>query len=198
MILSKKFAGSLVLCAAPFLAVAADDPGDAFFNKVDAPLTPQDQAALAIAKKWQGNSATMKPVAGAEGSVQFVFGAQQISVVCAVLQICDIELQAGEQVNNLNVGDPRFQIEPAISGVGESEVQHLIVKPLDVGLETMLVVTTNRRTYHIQLKSQRNNYMARVTFSYADDLMQKWKSNVEKKKKERDGNTLPSGEYLGN
>ena len=116
----------------------------------------------------------MKPVAGPEGSVRFVYGAQQINVVCAVLQVCDVELQPGEQVNNLNVGDPRFTVEPSISGVGAGEVQHLIIKPLDVGLDTSLVVTTNRRTYHIRLRSHRTEFMPRVGFTYTEDAVAKW------------------------
>jgi type IV secretion system protein VirB9 len=162
-------------------------------------LTPQEKAAVAIAQKWQVASATgMKPVAGPEGSVRFVFGAQQINVVCAVLQICDIELQPGEQVNNLNVGDPRFTVEPSISGVGAGEVQHLIIKPLDVGLDTSLVVTTNRRTYHIRLRSHRTEFMPRVGFTYTEDAVAKWDAIRTREVKEKQERTIPkTGEYLG-
>jgi type IV secretion system protein VirB9 len=140
----------------------------------------------------------MRPVTGPAGSVRFVYGAQPISVVCAVLQVCDIELQAGEQVNNLNVGDPRFTVEPAISDVGAGEVQHLIVKPLDVGLETSLVVTTNRRTYHIRLRSHRTEFMPRVNFIYTEDAVAKWETIRARAVKEKQERTLPkTGEYLG-
>ena len=33
-----------------------------------------------------------------------------------------------------------------------------------------MVVTTSRRTYHIQLKSHQTNYMARVGFEYPEDV----------------------------
>jgi len=118
--------------------------------------------------------------------------------VCAVLQVCDIELQPGEQVNNLNVGDPRFTVEPAISGVGAGEVQHLIIKPLDVGLETSLVVTTNRRTYHLHLRSHRTEFMPRVGFTYAEDAAAKWDAIKTREVKEKQERTIPkTGEYLG-
>ena len=115
----KKYVFAMILGASPLLALAAgDNPADAYFSKQNPVLTPQEKAAVAIAQKWQATSATgMKPVSGPEGSVRFVYGAQAINVVCAVLQICDIELQPGEQVNNLNVGDPRFTVEPSMSGV---------------------------------------------------------------------------------
>jgi P-type conjugative transfer protein TrbG len=86
-------------------------------------------------------------VAGSNGAIKFLFGAQQPSIVCAVLQVCDVALQPGEQVNSINLGDTaRWTVEPAITGSGATEVQHLIIKPMDVGLETSLVVTTNRRS----------------------------------------------------
>lgn len=195
-----KYFFAMLLGTLPMVVLAVNDnPADTYFSKQNPVLTPQEKAAVAIAQKWQAASATgMKPVSGPEGSVLFVYGAQQINVVCAVLQICDIELQAGEQVNNLNVGDPRFTVEPAISGVGAAEVQHLIVKPLDVGLETSLIVTTNRRTYHIRLRSHRTQFMPRVGFTYIEDAVAKWDALRNREVKERQERTMPkTGEYLG-
>jgi hypothetical protein len=60
----------------------------------------------------------------------------------SVAAVCDVELQAGEQVNSIHLGDTaRWSVEPAISGVGGNEVQHLIIKPHDVGLETSLIAS---------------------------------------------------------
>lgn len=176
-----------------------DDPADTYFSKQNPVLTPQEKAAIAIAQRWASANATgMKPVTGPEGSVLFMYGMQQINVVCAVLQVCDIELQPGELVNNLNVGDPRFTVEPAISGVGANEVQHLIVKPLDVGLKTLLVVTTNRRTYHIHLSSHRTKFMPRVGFTYTEDAVAKWEAIRRQETQEKHDGTIPgTGEYLG-
>jgi type IV secretion system protein VirB9 len=127
-----------------------------------------------------------------------VYGAQQASIVCAVLQVCDIELQPGEQVNNLNVGDTRFTVEPAISGAGATEVQHLIIKPLDVGLQTSLIVTTNRRTYHLQLRSHRTEFMPRVGFTYREDALAKWDAIKVQENQQRQAQTIPqTKEYLG-
>ncbi|MDR4515808.1 MAG: hypothetical protein MRK00_00160 [Nitrosomonas sp.] len=56
-------------------------------------MTQQEREAIAMAKKWQANSAQgIKPVAGTDGSIRFLSGAQQPSIVCAVLQVCDIEI----------------------------------------------------------------------------------------------------------
>ena len=178
-----KYLLALVLGAAPAFALAAGPAGpadknlaDLYFSKDNPTLTPQEKAAVAIAQKWRDNSATgIKPVAGADGSIRFLFGAQQPSIVCAVLQVCDVELQPGEQVNSIHLGDTaRWTVEPAITGSGPAEVQHLIIKPMDVGLETSLIVTTNRRTYHLRLRSHRTEFMPRVAFSYTEDAMAKW------------------------
>ena len=151
----------------PTLALAADDLADKYFTGKNPTLTPQERAAIDIAKRWNAGAATgMKPVAGSNGAIKFLFGAQQPSIVCAVLQVCDVALQPGEQVNSINLGDTaRWTVEPAITGTGAAEVQHLIIKPMDVGLETSLVVTTNRRAYHLRLRSHRTEYMPQVSFT---------------------------------
>ena len=157
---------------------ASPDEGlpDKFFNSQNPSLTPQEKAGLKIGNHWRAASATgMKPVAGADGTVRFLFGSTQPSVVCAVLQVCDIELQPGEIISNFNAGDQvRWRIEPARSGSPAGEIEHVIVKPLDVGLRTSLIITTDRRTYYLQLVSHRTEYMPRVSFSYPDDAARQW------------------------
>lgn len=184
--------------------VSASNLTEAYFSGKNPQLTQQEREAIAMAKKWQANSAQgIKPVAGTDGSIRFLFGAQQPSIVCAVLQVCDIELQPGEQVNSIHLGDQaRWLIEPAITGQGAAEVQHLIVKPMDVGLETSLVVTTNRRTYHIRLRSHRREFMPRVGFIYPEDARAKWDAIKAQKNRTlavRQSRVIPeTGEYLGN
>lgn len=204
-----------LLCSIPAIA-AAQDGTPTVFNTRDTPLTPSERDALRISQEWQERSATgIRPVAGAEGAVVFLFGATEPSIVCAVLQICDVQLQAGEQVNSINVGDSaRWLIEPAVSSSGPNETQHLIIKPMDVGLSTSLVVTTDRRTYHMKLSSTRYEFMARVAFQYPDDVNAKWaalKAHNEVVRNERTiavpgaytggatgGAGRPAAEYLSN
>lgn len=169
-----------LLCIIPFAASAAPPSESAlanqYFSKSDPKLSANEIRGLAMAKRWDNSgSMAVKPFQENDGVIRFVHGAQQASIVCAVLQVCDIELQEGEQINNINMGDTvRWAIEPAVTGSGASEVQHLIVKPFDVGLETSLVVTTDRRTYHMKLRSTRSRYMQRVGFTYPGDSPKKW------------------------
>jgi len=111
-------------------ASANQDMAELYFSDKNPVLTRQEKQALAIANKWKGHNAIgMAPTSGKNGVVTYLFGVQQPSVVCAVLQVCDVALQAGEQVNSINLGDTaRWTIEPAITGRGANEVQHIILK----------------------------------------------------------------------
>ncbi|SHM14325.1 type IV secretion system protein VirB9 [Nitrosospira sp. Nsp11] len=188
---------------APVPVIAPEEsrqPDALYFTNPELKLTPHEREALALVKKWKAGNSTqgVKPVAGADGTIRFLFGATQPSIVCAVLQVCDVELQPGETVNGIHLGDERWTVEPAITGSGPNEVQHLIIKPTDTGLETSLVVTTNRRTYHLRLRSHRTEFMPRVAFIYPQDAMAKWDEIKKNDAKNHSRQILPgTGEYLG-
>ena len=171
-----------------------------YFSKVNVNLTAQEKAALKISEKWANSSPTgMKPFTGPDGSIKFLFGAQYTSIVCAVLQICDVELQPGEQINTIKLGDNvRWEVGPAVTGYGSNQILHLIIKPLDVGLQTSLVVTTDRRTYHLRLKSHRTKFMPAVSFAYPEDSQAKWEAIKNRKSQQRQNMIFKkTGEYLG-
>ena len=199
----KKYLAVLFLVLSPVAAIAApqENLDDKYFSGQDPELTTQEQEGLDIANEWKAaNGKGLKPTPGPDGSVSFLFGASQPSIICAPLQVCDIELQAGEQVNSIHLGDAaRWTVEPAITGYGGAEVQHLIIKPMDVGLNTSLIVTTNRRTYHLRLRSTHNDFMPRVTFIYMDEARKKWEAAKAASEQEHEKKIIPeTGEYLGN
>ena len=131
-------------------------------------LTTNEAKGTTLSNKWRGQRGLV--TTGADGKIIFLFGETQPSVVCSPLQVCDIELQGGEIVRDVLVGDTvRWKIEPATSGAAGGQAIHLIVKPSEAGLVTSMVVTTSRRTYHIQLKSHPSQYMARVGFEYPEE-----------------------------
>lgn len=135
-------------------------------------MTPNEVKATDVSRKWRGTPALV--ATGPDGKVMFLFGEAQPSVVCSPLQVCDIELQGGEIVRDVLVGDTvRWKVEPATSGATSGQAIHLVVKPSEPGLLTSMVVTTSRRTYHIQLKSHPSQYMARVGFEYPEDVSTK-------------------------
>ncbi|WP_375600335.1 P-type conjugative transfer protein TrbG [Devosia sp. Naph2] len=124
-----------------------------------------------LSNQWQNDGAVM--TRGPDGQVIYLYGETQPTVVCSPLQLCEIQLQAGEAAHDVLVGDTvRWQVEPASSGSSEGQRISIIVKPAEVGLKTSMVVTTSRRTYHINLQSHATEYMARVAFSYPDEIRQ--------------------------
>jgi type IV secretion system protein VirB9 len=132
-------------------------------------MNAKERKGTSISSQWRGTTGLV--TRGADGKVIFLFGEVQPSVVCSPLEVCDIELQAGEVVRDVLVGDTvRWKVEPATSGAVGGQAIHLIVKPSEPGLVTSMVVTTSRRTYHIQLKSAAKQYMARVGFEYPEDV----------------------------
>ncbi|WP_199194764.1 P-type conjugative transfer protein TrbG [Phyllobacterium phragmitis] len=132
-------------------------------------LTANETRGTSLSTHWQQSIGVV--TRGPDGKVVFLFGQVQPSIVCSPLQVCDIELQAGEVVRDVLVGDTvRWKVEPATSGAPGGQAVHLIVKPAESGLVTSMVVTTSRRTYHIQLKSHHSQYMARAGFEYPEDV----------------------------
>jgi type IV secretion system protein TrbG len=172
---------------------------DLYFSTNMPKLSAQEKMALNIAEQYQKGDKTSKPFQSQDGSVSYVFGSGQIKVICAPLQVCDIALQAGEEFNDMNVGDPRFIVEPSITGSGMNQQIHLLIKPKDAGLDTSLVVTTDRRTYHFRLKSDRYEFMPYVSFTYPDDAKAKWQMIKKMQSLRQQENTFAeTNEYLGN
>jgi P-type conjugative transfer protein TrbG len=136
-------------------------------------MSLNEAKGTSISGEWRGSRGLVTK--GADGKVVFLYGEVQPSVVCSPLQVCDIELQAGEVVRDVLVGDTvRWKVEPATSGSVGGQAIHLIVKPSESGLVSSMVVTTSRRTYHLQLKSHHTEYMARVGFEYPEDVNEKF------------------------
>lgn len=180
------------------MAVYADEFADKYFSSQSAPLSKTDQRALDIDQNRQ--RITVAPVRAGDGSIRFTYGTDKPTIVCAVLQVCDVILQEGETINSIHIGDSaRWMISPGITGSGVNETQHIIIKPMDVGLQTSMVVTTNRRTYHIALKSHRSEYMTSISFAYPEDINAQFALRQTARQREVDNNTIPgTGEYIGN
>ena len=115
-----------------------------------------------------------KQVAGTAykaGLVTFAYGSGIPTVVCALLELTDLAFEKGESILSVQLGDSvRWNIESAISGSANDSIEHLIVKPLEDGLKTSMLITTDRRTYHIRLKSTEADFMPAVVFSYPNSL----------------------------
>jgi type IV secretion system protein VirB9 len=85
-------------------------------------------------------------------------------------RVTDIALEPGEQLAGAGpvaAGDTaRWIIGTSESGAGAARRVHVLVKPVESGLATNLVVTTDRRTYHLELRATGPAYAASVSWRY--------------------------------
>ena len=99
-------------------------------------------------------------------------------------QVTDIALEPGERLNSVSAGDTvRWIIGDTSSGsIGggspgsgasgltdasaKGERVHILVKPIAANLSTNLVIATDRRAYHLEMRSFRETYMAAISWTY--------------------------------
>lgn len=130
-------------------------------------LTPKELRALGLTNNW---SKSGPPPFLVKGRLTYIHGGGGIpTIIASPLQITDVELEPYEQVNEIVTGDSaRWLVEVGTAG----NTTHIFIKPLDVGLESSVVVTTDRRVYHLRLVSKSRNHMPYVGFVYSSDLRQ--------------------------
>jgi len=87
-------------------------------------------------------------------------------------RVTEIALQPGESLVSVAAGDTaRWVIGDTTSGAGAARRTHILVKPTAVGLRTNLVITTDRRVYHVQLESNAGTAMASISWTYPQDAL---------------------------
>lgn len=139
------------------------------------PALGQTRAEPSTLKTVQSatRSATIEPA-----TTGFVNGAQVypysegtiFQVYAAPGLVTDIALQPGENLVAVASGDTaRWVIGDTISGSGEGKQTHVLVKPFSAGLLTNLVITTDRRAYHVRLISTSGTALSSMHWSYPHD-----------------------------
>jgi type IV secretion system protein VirB9 len=91
---------------------------------------------------------------------------------CAPLRTTDIQLQPGETITDVAMGDTeRWMATPASSGDPRNPVPHLAVKPQAAGIETNLTIYTTKHIYHMLVRSQHGRTMQEVEFYYPKEVL---------------------------
>ncbi len=197
-----RLAAFLITVGVTATASAADPPpnGDSpppknlleFFEAASGSPPPPDPPTSREAEIHQavetyrktGEAAVIKR----SGSVVYPFDQSQPVVKCSPLRACDIELQPGELVVGVAVGDAeRWITSPLSSGDPDRPTAHVIVKPKEYDLATNLVIGTTRRTYHLGLISIAEPrveagelaYHRHVAFYYPDEIVRSWATAEE-------------------
>src|SRR5215471_4405087 len=101
--------------------------------------------------------------------------------------VSDLALQPGETLIATAAGDTvRWVVGDTTSGVGEGQQVHVLVKPIKEGLQTNLIITTDRHVYHLECHSTTGTYMAAVSWQYpADDLARLTRASLARKAQEQ-------------
>jgi type IV secretion system protein VirB9 len=60
-----------------------------------------------------------------------------------------------------------------------------VVKPKQAGLDTNLLVSTDRRAYYLRLISKPDEYLARIAFAYPENDAAKWKAQLAQEEQRR-------------
>ena len=94
-------------------------------------------------------------------------------------QVTDIALQPGETLVSVSAGDTaRWVVGDTQSGSGLTARSHVLVKPVQHGIKTNLMIATDRRTYYLELDSVYDGYMAALSWRYPQDELAQAKSRA--------------------
>lgn len=192
-----------VLAMLPFgagaepMVPAIDKTAAIFSQEMVAPsiqLTEKEKHALALAREWKNNPD--KPRRAAEGHLKYLFGVGMPSMICTPMQVCGIRLQAGENINGVDIGDARWKISTSMVGSEESPTWVMMVIPTETGLTTTLMVTTDRRIYTIKLVSAKHESIPLMSFDYPDDMERTFANFRNRQARAKEASTLITGENV--
>jgi len=126
-----------------------------------------------VAKATQGATLEPAPTTFVDATAVFAFAEGAVyHVYTAPERITDIVLQPGEQLGSVAAGDTaRWVIGDTTSGSGTDKRAHVLIKPFSAGLLTNLVITTDRRTYHLLVSSAAGGAMSALSWTYPQDAL---------------------------
>lgn len=102
----------------------------------------------------------------------------QPTIQCAPLHLCVIQLENGEKINNIDIGDSiNWLISTSNVGTQENGSYQITLKPKATKLATDLIITTTKRTYNIALVSLEEATTRILSFYYPEDT---FKENLKK------------------
>jgi len=109
--------------------------------------------------------------AGPDGRVIYTWGKGIPPIVCALLQVTELDLEPGEHATekDVDVGDDEFHITVHKGGDRAGEFDYLIIKPTVANVETTLTVGTNKRVYYLRLIATQREHIARIAFTYPEE-----------------------------
>lgn len=161
-------------------------------------LSENEKKALKIVNEWTKGNRVSPITRGNNGEVELIYGLSQPQILTAILQVTDIQFEPGETITSIHIGDTaRWVVEHIKADTIRGYQDHIVVKPKDTNLLTSLIVVTNKRTYHLQLKSNDKLYYPMVKFHYPASLLVKTTNDIlEPEKRKLSVKDITTGSYL--
>ena len=167
---------------------ADDSPGVIEQNLV--PTSPDtsflaDNSPELTAALKQFASTGKAPIVKHSGFVEFPFGEVQPVLNCQPNYGCDVELQAGEQVKAVILGNESLWDYLVWESNQESApVSHVTIGPRVGQSRTNAIIGTNRRTYHLELLSTtKSDYTRSAKFYYPRERLREFQARQNKQQK---------------
>jgi len=132
--------------------------------------SPKDAASISASNESATRGLSDASLVGALHEFAYERGALY-AVQASPQRITDIALEPGETLLSVSAGDTtRWIVGDAQSGIAGDIQSHILVKPNAANLATNLVIMTDRRVYHIDLKSTSGAAMASVAWRYPVEM----------------------------
>jgi type IV secretion system protein VirB9 len=178
---ANEFSSSLGAAGNPGIPVAVeylDAPAEIVIVEIERPVyIPEGGPAPAAAPAASGQQAVrnsnaqgiIPPSEYSYAAMVYDYNADWVyEVYTQPLRVTDIRLEPGERaVETPFISDSeRWIIGAGVSYEGGAAVQHIYVKPTAASLEASLIINTDRRVYHVILKSYSSVYMPMVRWKY--------------------------------
>ncbi len=108
-------------------------------------------------------------------------------LACAPLHLCVVQLEQGENINNIELGDSaHWAVHTALMGTNTKGSYQIAVKPLQENVSTDMVITTSKRTYNFGLVSKLGQSTQVVNFYYPQETLQNALAKTHQFKSELD------------
>lgn len=135
----------------------------------EAPLPESAREALALSEAALAVDPGAK--AGPDGRVILTYGSGTPTIVCALLNLTEIDLEPGENVakEGIDLGDSAeflARVRHVSRGEGQGGYDYLVIKPKAANIETTMTIGTDRRVYYLRLRSTEDKFLTRVAFAY--------------------------------
>jgi P-type conjugative transfer protein TrbG len=132
--------------------------------------SPKDAASISASNEAATRGPNDASLVGALHEFAYERGALY-AVQASPQRITDIALEPGETLLSVSAGDTtRWIVGDAQSGMAGNIQSHILVKPNTANLATNLVIMTDRRVYHVDLRSTSGSAMASVAWRYPVEM----------------------------